>query len=151
MGQGSVQQVGQPVPTGRASTQPTGRVQRATGEDIAAGGAMDQFDPLAQAGELHGVLTHHVAGAEAGVARRRADCPVRVRVRIGGKTELSEDLRAELARHAYESEYVRAEFFDRVAFASSSARISSGLRCTSASAPSTLNSRRCGSNSAVPN
>ena len=39
-------------------------MQRAAGEDVAVGGAVDQFDALAQRGELHDVLADDVAGTQ---------------------------------------------------------------------------------------
>ena len=44
-------------------------MQRAAGEDVATGGAVDQLDPLALSRELHQMLADDVAGAEAGVSR----------------------------------------------------------------------------------
>src|SRR5690606_20238294 len=63
------QQAAHRVQPGRAAGQARGRVQRATGEDVAVGGAVHQLQALALPGQLHQVLADDVAGTQAGVAR----------------------------------------------------------------------------------
>src|SRR5690606_10794481 len=64
-----LEQVAQAPGTGAAAAQAHGGVQCAAREHVAVGGAMDQLDALAHAGELDEVFTDDVAGAQARVAR----------------------------------------------------------------------------------
>src|SRR5699024_6439464 len=58
----SAQQVGHPVPARGAPGEPLRGVKGAVGEDIAARGAVDEFQALAGAAELDRVLADDVAG-----------------------------------------------------------------------------------------
>src|SRR5690606_9995330 len=64
-----LEQAGQPMASRRLAGQAERGLDRATGEDPPVGGAVDELDALAPAGELHGVLANHVAGTQAGIAR----------------------------------------------------------------------------------
>src|SRR5690606_32607278 len=68
----ALQEVGHPVLAGRAPRQPARGMEGAADEHVAAGRTVDEFDALARAGELHGVLADDVARAQRRVARRRA-------------------------------------------------------------------------------
>lgn len=65
-------QIAHAIAAGRLAEQPLGRMQGTPRKDVAVGGAVHQFHPLAQPGELHRVLADDVAGAQAGKARLRA-------------------------------------------------------------------------------
>src|SRR4249919_3803707 len=67
----SVQQVAQAVISRRTARQSCRGMQRATGEYVAIGRTMDQFDALALPAELNGVFANDVTGTQAGVARHR--------------------------------------------------------------------------------
>src|SRR5690606_13163360 len=77
-------QVAQGVQARWAARQRGGRLQRAAGEDVAAGGAVHEFDALALPGELHRVLADDVAGAHAGIPRLGAAADGRLAQGQGG-------------------------------------------------------------------
>src|SRR6478752_7273265 len=56
------------IESGLAAGGPAGGAQRATGEDLAAGGLVGELDPLALGGEDHAMLAHHIAAAQRGEA-----------------------------------------------------------------------------------
>src|SRR5690606_1392471 len=66
-GRDSAQQVGQAKPSRWPAGNAPGRMQGPAGEDVPVGRAVDQLEPLAQAGELDGVLADHIPRAQGGI------------------------------------------------------------------------------------
>ena len=52
------------VPTWRASSQETSGSQGSGGESVSTRGAMNEFDPLTQAGEEDGVFSHDISAPD---------------------------------------------------------------------------------------